>query len=109
MVSVLSYMGGSRGIDGACAQNAFSFQLLLLHEGEHVGVGFKLRRPPAKQQGPGSQRQPSPSLANETQGLGAKKASVALLSNAALGLWFDPREESNFPECSFLHGVWSRD
>ena len=27
-----------------------------------LGVGFRLRRPPAKQQGPGSQRQPSPAL-----------------------------------------------
>ena len=27
-----------------------------------LGVGFRLRRPPAKQQGPGGQRQPSPAL-----------------------------------------------
>ena len=31
------------------------------------GVGFQLRRPPAKQQGPGSQRQPRPSVPSGDQ------------------------------------------
>ena len=43
----------------------------------------------------------------ESRGLGEKKESVALICKGALGLWFVPRGESNFPECSSLHGVWS--
>ena len=40
MVSVLSYLEGSGGIEGACAVKVFSCQLLLLPEGEHVWSGF---------------------------------------------------------------------
>ena len=40
MVQVLSSLSGSGGIAGACAQKAFSCQLLLLQEGEHVWSGF---------------------------------------------------------------------
>ena len=36
-------------------------------------VGFRLRRPPAKQQGPGSQRQPSPALPNGERPAGCEK------------------------------------
>ena len=43
----------------------------------------------------------------KTRGLGEKKASVALLSKGALRLWFVPRGESTFPECSSLNGVLS--
>ena len=44
----------------------------------------------------------------ETRGLGEKKASVALLSKGALGLWFFPRGESTFPECSSLNRILRR-
>ncbi|RKM63538.1 hypothetical protein C0984_19555 [Clostridioides difficile] len=44
----------------------------------------------------------------ESTGLGEKKESVALLRKGALGLWFVPRGESTFPECSSLEKVWSR-
>ena len=36
------------------------------------GVGFRLRRPPAKQQGSGSQRQPSPALPDCERGAGCE-------------------------------------
>ena len=72
------------------------------------GVGFQLRRPPAKQQGPGSQGSPDPLWPMETRGLGEKKASVALLSKGALRMWFVPRGESIFPECSSQNLILSR-
>ena len=37
---VMSSLAGSGGIVGACTQKAFSCQLLLLHEGEHVWSGY---------------------------------------------------------------------
>ena len=43
------------GIDGAYAQKAFSCQVLFSTKENTFGVGFTIRRPPAKQQGPGSQ------------------------------------------------------
>ena len=46
----------------ARAQKAFANPILLPRKDNAFGVGFRLRRPPAKQQGPGSQRQPSPAL-----------------------------------------------
>ena len=55
----------------------------------------------------GARGNPDPLCPLETSRLGEKKASVALLSKGALGLWFVPRGESTFPECSSLNGVWS--
>ena len=106
---MLSSQAGSGRIAGACVQKAFSGQFLLRLEGKMFGVGFKLRRPPAKQQGPGSQRQPRPSLAYGDQMDRVEYASVALLSKGALGLWFVPRGESPFPECSSQNLVLSRE
>ena len=55
----------------------------------------------------GARGSTDPLWSMKTRGQGEKKASVALLSKGALGLWFVPREESNFRECRSLHGVWS--
>ena len=56
-------------------------------------VGFRCRRPPAKQQYPGNQGQPSPHLPIfESGGSGEKMACVAFLSRGALGLLFAPQE-----------------
>ena len=63
MVSVLRSIAGPGGIAGACAQKAFYYPLLFSKKENTIAVGFPLRGPPAKQQGPGSQRQPRPSLA----------------------------------------------
>ena len=40
------------GIAGACAQNAFSCQLLLLHEGEDIWSGFPAQETSSKSAGP---------------------------------------------------------
>ena len=55
----------------------------------------------------GARGNPDPLCPLETSRLGGKKAISALLSKGALGLWFVPRGESTFPECSSLNGVWS--
>ena len=49
-------------------------------------VGFRLRRPPAKQQGPGSQRQPSPALPDVQWRAGCLNGLRAFLSKGAVGL-----------------------
>ena len=64
------------------------------------GVGFGRWRPPAKQQGPGSQGQPSPALPYGEGGAGAKTACVAFWFRRALGVWFAARGEFPFAECS---------
>ena len=37
---------------GACAQKAFSYQLLVLHDGEHVWTGFPAQEATSKATGP---------------------------------------------------------
>ena len=51
------------GIAGACAQNAFSSQLLLFHEGEVIWSGFPAQETTSKAEGPREPGQPRPSLA----------------------------------------------
>ena len=50
-----------------------------------LGVGFQLRRPPAKQQGPGSQRQPRPSLAYGDQRPGGEKGKRCFAEQRPIG------------------------
>ena len=57
--SALSGRAGSGGMAGPRAQKSFTRPILLPHEGEPFGSGFWAPEPPAKQQGPGSQGQPS--------------------------------------------------
>ena len=60
--SALSGGDGSGGMAGAWAQKALRVQSCFPTKENLMGVGFGRQRPPAKQQGPGSQRQPSPAL-----------------------------------------------
>ena len=55
MASVLSSLAGPGFTAGASAQKAFSWQLLLLHEGEPVWSGFPAQETTSKAAGP---RQP---------------------------------------------------
>ena len=50
-----------------------------------LGVGFQLRRPPAKQQGPGSLRQPRPSLAYGDQRPGGEKGKRCFAEQRRIG------------------------
>ena len=98
--SALSGRAGSGGMAWAWAQKAFSRPILLPHEGKPVGSGFRPLRPPAKQQGPGSQGQLYPLCPMESVGPGPKKACVAFWIRGALGLWFAARGDFRFAECS---------
>ena len=94
-------------MDGAYAQKAFFANTCFSTKENTFVVALHLRRPPAKQQGQGSQRQPQRSLAMESRELGEKKASVALLSKAVFVLQFVPGGESTFPDCSSQNLVWA--
>ena len=72
------------------------------------GVGFGHRRPPAKQQGPGSRGRAVPVRPMESGWPGAKTACVAFSIRGALGLWFAARGEFPFAECSCQKIVWGR-
>ena len=61
--SVLRSLAGSGVLLGPAARRHFPASSCFSTKGNTFGVDFQLRRPPAKQQGPGSQRQPRPSLA----------------------------------------------
>ena len=50
-----------------------------------IGVGFQLRRPPAKQQGRGSQRQPRPSLAYGVQRANGEKGLLCFAEQWPIG------------------------
>ena len=82
---VLSSLAGSVGAAGACAQKAFSSQLLLLHEGEHIWSGFPAQDTTTKQQGPGSQRQPRPSLAYGDQRARGEKGKPCFDEKRGIG------------------------
>ena len=71
-------------------------------------MGFGHRRPPAKQQGPGSRGSPGPVRPMESRGPGAKTACVAFSIRGALGLWFAARGDFPFAECSCQKFVWGR-
>ena len=77
-------------------------------------MAFQLRRTPAKQQGPGSQRQPRPSLAYGDKRARGKKASVAYVKKGVLGLGLFPDESlpfQNAAPCMEFGGeleMWSR-
>ena len=70
----------------ARAQKAFANPILLPRKDNAFGVGFRLRRPPAKQQGPRGQRQPSPALPNIQWWAGCLNCLRAFLSKGAVEL-----------------------
>ena len=96
MVSVLRSLAISAGLMGPTPRRHCPANSCLSRKENTFGVGFPLRGPPAKQQGPGSQRQPRPSLTYGVQEIGEKKASVALLSKGEFALRFVPGGESPF-------------
>ena len=60
--SALSGRAGSGGMAGPRAQKAFVRPVLLAHEGEPVGSGFRAPETPSKAAGPREPWQPSPAL-----------------------------------------------
>ena len=64
------------------------------------GVGFGHRRPPAQQQGLGSQGQPCTAWPSGERRAGTKTAYVAFLSRGALGLLLAAGGDFPFAKCS---------
>ena len=104
----LSGRAGSGGMAGTRAQKDFARPILLAHEGEPVGSGFRAPETPSKAAGPREPGQPSPGSPYGELGPGAKKACVAFSIRGALGLWFAARGEFPFAECSCQKIVWGR-
>ena len=104
--SALSGRAGSGGMAGAWAQKAFARPILLPHEGEPVGSGFRAPETPSKAAGPREPGQPSPVRPMDSGGPGAKTTCVAFSIRGALGLWFAARGEFPFAECSCQKLVW---
>ena len=64
------------------------------------GVGFGGRRPPAKQQDPGSQGQPRPALPSGEQRASGENGLRCFSEHGAMGLLFAARGDFPFAECS---------
>ena len=96
----LSGQAGSGSMAAAWAQKASRAQSCFPTKENPWGVGFGHRRPPAKQQGPGSLGSPAPVRSMESRGPGAKTACVAFSIRGTLGLWFAAPAEFRFAECS---------
>ena len=73
-----------------------------------LGVAFRLRRTPTKQQGPGSQRQPSPALPNGERPAGCEKGLRCFPEQSRGGAGVcSPRSFScPFADCSTKELVW---
>ena len=71
-------------------------------------MGFGHPRPPAKQQGPGIQGQPSPALPYGERRAGVKTTCVDYLRRGTVRLWFAARGEFPFAECGCQKLVWGR-
>ena len=65
-----------------------------------LGVGLGRQRPPAKQQGPGSQGQPRPALPSGEWRAGVKTTCVDYLRRGMVRLWFAAGGEFPFAGCS---------
>ncbi|RKM63517.1 hypothetical protein C0215_20010, partial [Clostridioides difficile] len=73
------------------------------------GVGFGHRRPPAKQQGPGSRGSPALSALWRAGGRGRKRLALLPRSEAPWGCGlFAARGKFLFAECSCQKIVWGR-
>ena len=78
-VSALSGRAGSGGMAGTRAQKDFALPILLPHEGEPVGSGFRAPETPSKAAGPREPGAAQPRIAlGRAQGRGRKR--LALLS-----------------------------
>ena len=98
-VSVLSFLAGSGGIVGVCAQKAFSCQLLLLHEGEHVLSGSPAQETSSRAAGP---REPeaAQTLAYGDQRARGEKGKRCFTEERCIGAVVCSPRRVEQPECS---------
>ena len=83
--SALSGRAGSGGKAGAMAQRPSHAQSYFPTKENLWGVGLHRRRPPAKQQGPGSQGQASPALRYGERGAGGENGLRCFLDPRHVG------------------------
>ena len=82
---MLRSLTGSGGSLGPAPRRHFPASSCFSTKGNTFGVDFQLRRPPAKQQGPGSQRQPRPSLAYGDQRARGEKGKRCFAEQRRIG------------------------
>ena len=85
MVSVLRSLAISAGFMGPMRRRHFPAKSCFSTKENTFGVGFKLTILPQKQQGPGSQRQPRPSLAYGDQRPGGEKGKRCFAEQRRIG------------------------
>ena len=102
---VLRSLAVSGRMAGAGVHQVFSCQLLLRLGRNTFGVGFKIRRPRVQQQGPGSQRQPRPSLAYGDQRARGEKGKPCFAEQRLIGavVCFPSRVHLSRMKISELH------
>ena len=85
MVSVLRSLAISAGFMGPMRRRHFPAKSCFSTKENTFGVGFKLTILPQKQQGPGSQRQPRPSLAYGVQSVRGEKGQRCFAEQRRIG------------------------
>ena len=85
MVSVLRSLAISAGFMGPMRRRHFPAKSCFSTKENTFGVGFKLTILPQKQQGPGSQRQPRPSLAYGDQRARGEKGKRCFAEQRRIG------------------------
>ena len=83
--SVLSGRAGSGDMAGAWAQKAFARPILLPHEGEPVGSGFRAAETPSKAAGPRQPGPPSPGSPYGERGAGGENGLHCFLDPRRVG------------------------
>ena len=81
----LSGRAGSGGLAGAWAQKAFARPILLPHEGEPVGSGFRAPENPSKAAGPREPGQPSPGSPYGERRAGGENGLLCFLDPRRVG------------------------
>ena len=85
VASALKGRAGSGGMPGAWAQKAFARPILLPHEGEPVGSGFRAPETPSKAAGPRESGQSSPGSLYGERGSGGENGLRCFLDPRRVG------------------------
>ena len=97
-----------RGHGWGLGAEGFARPILLPHEGEPVGSGFRAPETPSKAAGPREPGQPRPGSPYGEQRAGGENGLRCFLDPRRVGLWFAARGDFPFAECSCQKLVWGR-
>ena len=89
------------------AQKAFARRILLPHEGEPVGSGFRAPETPSKAAGPREPGQPSPGSLWRAGGLGRKRLAWLSRSEARWGCGLLPEESFPLQNAAARSSFWA--